>query len=231
MQKQLLTLGLGIITAVAWVMTPSTVHAGTLQNSFDGGTDFAANGILNQTNWDGVYLGYGDIPVAPDQGGSGQGVTEVASEAFGPYSGFLSLQSSGTDWSGGANDGFFLYKVVKGDFDMSVENVPGTLAGGIAFDNRGFHFAGLMVRAYHTNDSGAPFSTTDTNAVENSLRLWRFNEFGIDSQIRQSTNNANIENLVFGSDSETNSYRYFRITRTGNTLQFYVKTNSFDSWS
>ncbi|HYG23086.1 MAG TPA: hypothetical protein VEH04_09910 [Verrucomicrobiae bacterium] len=206
-----------------------TAHAATLNNTFDVPFDYVGNGIIGESNWDGLYMRLGDIPGAV-AAGDGSGNTLIANTTeFG--GGFFSVRSSGTSWSGGDNDGFFAYKLVDGDFDMSVENVPFTISGGTSYDNQAFHFAGLMVRAYHTNNSGAPFSTTSTNAVENSVRLWRFNEFNIDSQIRISTNGANQELNVPGSNTEITSSRFFRITRVGNTFTFYVKTNSVDAWS
>ncbi len=215
-----------LLAASAVVMTG---HAATLINTFDAPFDYVANGIVGDPNWDGVYLRLGDIPGA-NPGGDGNGLTTDANTTvFG--GGFLGIRSQGTSWSGPENDGFFLYKVVDGDFDVSVENLPYTLAGGTTFDNQAFHFAGLMVRAYHTNNSGAPYATTVTNAAENSLRLWRFNEFGYDGQIRISTNGQNIELSFPGSNDEIASSRFFRITRVGNVFSFYVKTNVFDDWA
>jgi hypothetical protein len=214
--------------ALAAVAFALPAKADTLNNTFDAPFDYVANGIIGDTSWDGVYLRLGDVPGSVPAG-DGNGLTVVANTSvFG--GGFFGIQSQGTSWSGGDNDGFFIYKVVDGDFDLSVENLPFNLAGGPGFDNRGFHFAGLMLRAYNTNNSGAPFSTTSTNAVENSVRLWRFNEFGIDGQIRVSTNGANQELSFAGSNDETNSSRFFRITRAGNIFTFYVKTNSGDAW-
>jgi hypothetical protein len=80
--------------------------------------------------------------------------------------------------------------------------------------------------AYHTNNSGAPYSATVGNNTENFLGFWRFNQFNFDGEIRQITNNALIENTFPGSVAETNSTRYLRITRTGNAFTFYIKTNS-----
>src|SRR6266576_666225 len=190
----------------------TAVRADDLINSFDTPFDYAANGIIGDTNWDGVYLRFGDVP-GGNVGSAGAGVTPIAGTAVGLFSGFLSLQNVGGNWTAAEDDGFFIYKLVQGDFDVSVESVPGSFAGGTGFDNRGFNFTGLMLRAYHTNNSGAPYSTTLTNDAENSLRLWRFNEFGIDGQIRISTNGANVELNFPGSNDETNSSRYYRIVR------------------
>jgi hypothetical protein len=220
-------------TAVVSCFVGLSAWAGTINNDFSTPFDYVANGIIGDTNWDGVYLRFGDIP-GGSAGGSGNGNTIVAS-TMAPFGGFLNLQEIGGDWSGADDDGFFIYKVVQGDFDVSVKSVPGTLNGGLGIDNRGFNFFGLMVRAYHTNNSGAPYSTTLTNNAENSLRLWRFDEFNIDGTIRISTNGANFEaafpqpaNSFFNTD--TNTTRFWRITRTADLFLFYMKTNEFDDW-
>lgn len=221
----------GIATAAC--MTALLVaRADNLVNNFDDPFDYAANGILGNTNWDGVYLRFGDISGNPNAGGSGNGNTVVASTTS-PFASFLNLQNAGGDWSGAANDGFFLYKVVAGDFDMSVLSVPARLGGATAYDNRANNFAGLMIRAYHTNNSGAPYSTTVTNSVENSVRLWRFHASNLDGQIRRSTNGANIEDTYAPDTSnlKTNETRYYRIVRQASTnFFFYWKTNLADGW-
>jgi hypothetical protein len=214
--------------AMAAFACVSVVEADTLNNGFDNQFDYVANGIVGDTNWDGIYMRFGDV-FGGSAGGSGGGNTVVANTTvFG--GGFLGIQTTGTDWSGADNDGFFLYKVVSGDFDVSIQNVPGTLGGGVGYDNRAFNLAGLMMRAYSPSNNGAPYATTVTNAAENNVRLWRFNEFNIDGQVRISTNGVNVELNHPGSNSETNSARFYRITRVGNVFTFYVRTNSFDPW-
>src|ERR1035437_2517654 len=37
-------------------------QAGTITNNFTTARDYVVNGIIGETNWDGVYLGFGDIP-------------------------------------------------------------------------------------------------------------------------------------------------------------------------
>lgn len=223
------------VLALVFLVFGISVYADTLNNDFSIPYDYVANGIVGDTNWDGVYLRFGDVP-GGSAGGSGNGNTISANTAS-PYPGFLNLQEAGGDWSGADDDGFFLYKVVEGDFDVSVENLPATLIGGTGFDNRGFNFTGLMIRLYNTNNSGGPFSTTSTTNSENSLRLWRFDEFQIDGQVRQSTNGANFEasfpqpqtNTWFNTGA-TNETRFYRITRAGDFFRFYIKTNLTDDW-
>jgi hypothetical protein len=68
------------------------------------------------------------------------------------------------------------------------------------------------------------------------MLLWRFNESGIDGQIRNETNNTDLQssfptvrNNFFNTD--TNTTRFYRITRVGDVFTFYQKTNVFDSWA
>jgi len=217
-----------VVVALATFGVVLSAGAESYLNTFDEPRDFVANGIIGDSFWDGVYLRFGDVP-GGSAGGYGNGNTVRADTTF--YPGYLNLQSAGGDWSGAANDGFYLYKVVRGDFDVSVENCPYNFTGaGIGFDNRAYHFAGLLVRAYHTNNSGAPYSTTLTNNAENFVLLWRFNEFNIDTQIRIATNGANLE-YTATAGADTNTSRFYRIVRQNETnFMFYVKTNATDDW-
>src|SRR5437763_5463080 len=99
-----------------------SLRADTLLNSFDNPFDYLANGIIGDTNWDGVYLRGGDIPANFSLGGSGSG-TQLVANTVAPFGTFLNLQNINGDWSGADDDGFFIYKVVSGDFDVSVQNV------------------------------------------------------------------------------------------------------------
>ena len=92
----------------------TAVKADTIINNFNNGFDYQANGVPG-TMWDGVYLGYGDI-FGGNNGGD-VGFTLQANETA--NAGFLTIQDNLTDWAGAADDGFFLYKVVAGDFDVS----------------------------------------------------------------------------------------------------------------
>ena len=88
-------------------------RAESIINKFTTPYDYVANGIIGETNWDGVYLKFGDIP-GGNNGGDVNGNTTVANSTVNP--GFLTVSSSGGTWVGNGDDGFFLYKVVSGDF-------------------------------------------------------------------------------------------------------------------
>src|SRR6266704_2795127 len=104
-------------TAIVLFVIGLSARADTLNNDFSTPFDYVANGIIGDTNWDGVYLRFGDI-LGGSIGGSGSG-NQVAANTTVFGGGYLGLQNIGGDWSGADNDGFFIYKLVQGDFDVS----------------------------------------------------------------------------------------------------------------
>src|SRR5438270_11094151 len=99
----------GAITAFVLVMTGLRSRADTLLNDFSVPFDYVANGIIGDTNWDGVYLRFGDVPNG-SPGGSGNGNTPVANTTvFG--GGSLGIQNIGGDWPGNGDDGLLIYNV------------------------------------------------------------------------------------------------------------------------
>jgi Bacterial Ig-like domain (group 2) len=226
--KPIVTLSSPWKTAVWLSCLCLTAQAGTLINNFDAPYDYLANGIIGDTNWDGMYLRFGDIP-GGIVGANPAGATTIANSAV-TYPGYLSLRSSGGDWAGNQDDGVFLWKLVTGDFDVSVQSSPFTLNGGIGYDNGPYQMAGLMARAYAPDNSGAPYSTTSTNAIENYLMVLRFQEFGL-NEVNESTNGNRIEHTFADNDNDTNTTRYFRMVRSSLTnFTFYWKTNLGDAW-
>lgn len=203
---------------LAMLAVQTRVRADSITNNFDNNLDYAANGVAGSM-WDGVYLGFGDI-YGGNNGDGNNGYTLQANETANP--GYLTVQTSGTDWAGSGDDGFFLFKVVAGDFDVSVENVE-------PFDNTPYHFGGLMARAYTASGPhwGAPFGGS-----ENWVDIMRFQEFGIDEDIRYAQDGTDNDGyiIVAGSNSDTATSRYLRITRSGNVFSFYTKTNETDTW-
>jgi len=201
------------------------VQADSIINNFDNPYDYVANGIIGDTNWDGIYMRFGDIP-GGNNGGDGNGNTSVASSAFNP--GYLTVQSTAGTWAAAGDDGFFLYKVVSGDFDASVQ-----IAGPYLTPN--YHLAGLLARAWNTNNSGAPYGPSAGNSTENWMYIARFQEFGINSHGRYATNGADVNDYFNtpGSNTDTNNtaIRYVRLTRVGDLFSFYEKTNQSDAWS
>ena len=139
---------------------------------------------------------------------------------------FLTVQSTAGTWVGNGDDGFFLYKVVSGDFDAAVQ-----VAG--PFATPGFHLPGVLARAWNPNNSGTPYSATVTNVVENWMYIARFQEFAISEHVRYATNGGDVDGYLNspGDNNDTNTTRFVRLTRAGNIFSFYEKTNQSDAWS
>lgn len=210
-----------------------SAQADNLTNNFTTQFDYAANGILGDTNWDGMYLRLGDLAYGI-AGGNGNGTVAIANSGI-TYNGYLNLRSSGTDWAGADDDGVFIWKYVPGDFDVSVQSSPFNLAGGTSFDNQAYHMAGLMARAYNPDNSGAPYAVTATatNRAENYVMLLRFQEYNI-NEVNEAVNGVRTERPFPDGTSATDlaSTRYFRIVRSSLTnFTFYCKTNQFEPWT
>jgi hypothetical protein len=228
--KTLRTLTRG--SAVVLLMTLGlSAQAGTLINNFTTPFDYVANGIIGDTNWDGMYLRFGDIP-GGDIGGNPAGNTAIADSAI-TYPGYLSLRSSGGDWADAGDDGVLIWKLVAGDFDVSVQSSPFDLNGGTAFDNGAYQMTGLMARSYAPDNSGAPYSTTTTNAAENYVMLLRFQEYDL-NEVNEAADGTRVEHTFPEGTSATDlaATRYFRMVRSSLTnFTFYWKTNQSDSWA
>jgi hypothetical protein len=217
-----------ISAGVLLITAGLSAQAGTLINNFTTPFDYVANGIIGDTNWDGMYLRFGDIP-GGNVGDNPAGDTATADSGV-TYLGYLSLRSSGGDWANAGDDGVLLWKLVSGDFDVSVQSSPFNLSGGTAFDNGNYHMAGLMARAYNPDNSGSPYSTTTTNGAENYVMLLRFQEFGL-NEVNEAVNGARVEHTFPDSNTDTGTTRYFRIVRSSLTnFTFYWKINPSDSW-
>src|SRR5690349_22847724 len=102
MMTKLISAGLVLVLSLA--MLSPLARAGTLTNNFDVPHNYLANGVIGDTNWDGVYMGFGDLPQG-NTGGSGGGAT-LAADAGISFPSFLTVQTTGSDWSDVGDDGF-----------------------------------------------------------------------------------------------------------------------------
>jgi Bacterial Ig-like domain (group 2) len=223
-QNMKIAIRFGIVSAFLGLLAVQMpLKADTLTNNFTGSADYVAGGIIGDTNWDGVYLNSGDIYL-----GTGGGTTTTANET--DNMGYLTTQGSVGNWAGAGDSSFFLYKVVQGDFDVSVD-----LAA--PFDNSAYHLPGLLARVYNPNNSGAPYTAATNSpgaALENWIYISRWEEFGGDIHGRFVTNNVDHDGYCSGQPSDssdiTTADRYLRITRVGDTFTLYEKTNQADAW-
>jgi hypothetical protein len=209
---------------VVFLAAAVTARAQVVTNTFTNpNLDFVTNGILG-TGFTGVDLNSGDIP-----GGSGTGMTLAADSGSilgAPGSGFLFVQTVDGGWAGTEDDGFFCFSVVWGDFDAYLD-VTGP------FDAANYTFAGLMARAV-SDGTGAPFNPTGTNAAEDWMKISRFEEFGIPTQVRYASNGTDIQitlTNLYGSTDSTNADVFLRISRTGDVFSFYDSATYGGPWT
>jgi regulation of enolase protein 1 (concanavalin A-like superfamily) len=180
----------------------------TVGDDFTVNHDYLANGVSG-TIWDGIYTSAGSFPGGNT--GAGPGSTLLA-DANITGAGRLTVRSVYTGWENTDDDGFFLFKNVAGDFQMSVHVVS-------PFSNTPYNFAGLLVRA--ASAGGSPF-----NGAENHLSITRVDEFGVGNWIRNTTNGSSIQ-MTQPSDANY----WLRIDRVnGATFNFYQKALDSDPW-
>jgi regulation of enolase protein 1 (concanavalin A-like superfamily) len=203
------------------------VWAGSITNNFTVPFDFTTNGVVG-TMWDGIYLGQGDVPNSAQNGANKGGRTIRANTT--QFGNSLYVTTTFGGWENNQDDGFFLYKYVAGDFDVSVEILATT---GFEFQAQNYHFAGLLARATPF-PQGLPYTPGATNNNESFLNMNRYQEFGTGDSARNTSNGVltAADTLNFpGDNGDTNTTRFLRIVRTGNTFTFYDKTNSTDGWA
>ena len=198
----------------------ATSHAQTTYtDNFTTHVNYLTNGVSG-TIWDGVYFGAGDF-ANTSLGGDGAGATTKADAGITAVS-TLSLQTTATDWENTADDGFFLYKVVKGNFSASVHIVT-------PYNNSGYNTAGLQARAFSAN--GSAFGGS-----ENFVSLTRFNEYGFNNYLRNEVNGG--VNQIDPDTASHNSSRvvpsntnyWVRIDRVGNVFSFYERDSASHAW-
>jgi hypothetical protein len=185
-------------------------NAATLTDNFNSNQDYLANGVAG-TVWDGVYFGAGEF-ANTGTGGSGPGST-VQCDANISTNSMLTVQSSATDWEGTGDDGFFLYKVIPGDFSAVVHVVS-------PFNTNIYNTAGLQARAF--SSGGNPFGGS-----EDFISWTRFDQFNYANYLRNETNST-VQQINPGGFP--NSAYWLRMDRVGNNFTFYQRTNSGDAW-
>src|SRR5450759_3778662 len=140
----------------------------TNADNFSTPINYLTDGIVG-TIWDGVYFGAGEFANTGTGGGGFLGGT-IQCDASMTTSNTLTLSTTGTAWEGVDDDGFFLYKVVKGDFSAVVHVVS-------PYNNANYNTAGLQARAFSTG--GDPFGSR-----EDYVSWTRFDEFSFANYLR-----------------------------------------------
>ncbi|HXT10977.1 MAG TPA: DUF5695 domain-containing protein [Candidatus Angelobacter sp.] len=200
------------VIALVWFFAVAPVRARvTYSDSFNINVNYLTNG-LSGTIWDGVYFGAGDFDNS-GLGGSGPGAT-LQCDANSSRANTLTLQTTGTDWEGTGDDGFFLFKVAPGDFSMSVHVVS-------PFNNGAYNTAGLQARAF--SPGGDPFGGS-----ENFVSWTRFDEFSFANYLRNEAGGS-VAQINPGNFPNTNYW--LRIDRVqGTNFYFYEKGANTAAW-
>ena len=177
-------------------------------------SNYLTNGIVG-TIWDGVYLGAGEFA---NELTFGPGFTSQCDANITAPS-TLTVQSSGTAWENATDDGFYLFKVVAGDFSATVHVVS-------PFNNSQYNTAGLQARAFGAGGNPSP------NGLENYVSWTRFDEtFGPNSKwanyLRSETNG--VVNQINPGDYPNADY-WLRMDRVGNVFHFFQKSSFADAW-
>ena len=183
----------------------------TYTDNFNSDVNYLTNGVSG-TIWDGVYFGAGEFNNT-GVGGGGPGET-LQCDANISTANTLTLETTGTAWEGGDDDGFFLFKIAPGDFSMSVHVVS-------PYDNTGYNTAGLMARAFSTGGDALGGS-------EDYVSWTRFDEYGYANYLRNEVNGG-VQQINPG-DNPNNNY-WLRMDRVrGTNFLFYQKSSSGAAW-
>ena len=174
-------------------------------DDFSAPKNYLTGGIAGSP-WHGLLLGTNDVPPAGVTLGLGK--TLLANAGI-TKAGRLTVQSTDTGFDSTENDGFFLYRMIEGDFSISVQVT--------SFNNLAYHMPGLMARL--------PFETT---FAENSLAIVGFNEFNIGNFVRVVNNSSKAEvGHQFGQAAQP----FIKLDRQTNTFHFYQKLHALDAWT
>ncbi|HEV2437594.1 MAG TPA: DUF5695 domain-containing protein [Verrucomicrobiae bacterium] len=197
---------LGLLASIPWAQSQVTYT-----DSFNTNANYLTNGLTG-TIWDGVYFGAGEFNNT-GLGGGGPGAT-VQCDANITAVNTLTLQTTGTAWENADDDGFYLFKVVPGDFSMSVHVVS-------PFNNAAYNTAGLQARAFAAG--GDPYGGS-----ENFVSWTRFDEYNFANYLRSEVNGG-VAQINPGDYPNTNYW--LRIDRVrGTNFLFYQKATKTGAW-
>lgn len=185
-----------------------TVVKVPVTDDFSASWDYLQNGVAG-TYWSGIMLGTNDVPF----GGTPTGPTvTLLANANISNPGRLKVSTHDGGFAGGADSGFFLYRVASGDFSIAIQ-IP-------KFDSdngtNAFHMPGLMVRA--------PFELAYT---ETFMQWTAFNEYGIGNFSRRNLGGVYAETYFQPSPAQP----FIMIQRQTNTFSFYQKAHALDNWT
>jgi hypothetical protein len=213
MPKNVRTRGATLLMSGICILIATAQSRGQLgyTDNFNAPLDYLTNGVAG-TIWDGVYFGAGEF----NNTGVGGGVFGSTIQCNAAISAVntLTLQTTGTAWENQDDDGFFLYKVVPGDFSMSVHVVS-------PYNNTNFNTAGLQARAFSAG--GDAFG-----GRENYVSWTRFDEFNFANYLRSEVNGGVTQINPGGFPNGSYWLRMDRIR--GTNFMFYQRSNNIAPW-
>lgn len=202
----------GVCVLALFFLGLSAVAQVTYSDSFNTNVNYLANGIVG-TMWDGVYFGAGEFNNT-SLGGDGPGETLQCDANITTRSN-LTLQTTGTDWENADDDGFYLFKVVPGDFSMSVHVVS-------PFNNAAYNTAGLQAREF--GPGGDP-----AGGSENFVSWTRFDDYNFANYLRSEVNGGVTQ---INPTNYPNTDYWLRMDRVnGTNFLFYEKSTAAGAWT
>lgn len=181
------------------VKLPVTDDFSTPKNYLTGG--------IAGTYWSGLLLDTNDLP----SGGGDEGPTQTFIANAGiSHPNRLTVSTKDGGYGPGDDTGFFLYRLITGNFTISIQ-VP-------QFDSAPsnyYHMPGLMVRLPYTFQN-----------FENFIDLVRFDNFST------GTISESVTNMVYNElDLPGQSKPFMMIQRTNDTFILSTKNHALDPWT
>ncbi len=204
--------GVASITAIYGALSISsnlTVVKVPVTDDFSAPRNYLVDGLAG-TFWSGLLLDTNDLDLASGEIASGPTETLTANAGM-TQPGRLSVATHDGGFNVGADSGFFLYRVVSGDFSVAIQITKFDSDNG----TNAYHMPGLMVRA--------PFNLAYT---ENFLQWIGFNEYGIGNFSRRSISGSYAETYF----QNPPAMPFIMIQRQTNTFNFYQKAHALDPW-
>ncbi len=187
-----------------------TVVKVPVTDDFSTAHNYLTQGVVG-TYWSGVMLSTNDLDLSLGQASSGPTTTLFANAGI-TQVGKLSVATHDSGFGVGSDAGFFLYRIVDGDFSIAIQ-IPSFQSD---TGTNAYHMPGLMARA--------PYELAYT---ENFLQWIGFNEFSIGNFSRRSINGSYAETDFNPSPAMP----FIMITRQTNTFGFYQKAHALDAWT
>jgi regulation of enolase protein 1 (concanavalin A-like superfamily) len=189
-----------------------TVHDPVFTDNFSTPHNYITNGLLG-TSWDGEYLNFGDVPSGQEFAGAGAGQT-FDLDADISNTNNLSLNAAGSSWEGVGDDGPFLFKIVTGDFQASI-NIT-------TMNDINVNAAGLMARLFDDTGS-ATQGAAGGNGGETHVNWWKVQNGPLSARYTLDGNaptdqpglNSTDTSLLLQRVDSTNFYFYEAPTNNG----------------